>query len=41
MHGFEDCSMLSANPWKLMPLVLLVIVVIRFQLVVPSREVTQ
>ncbi len=41
MRGFEDFSMLSANPWKLVPLVLLVIVVMCFQLVLPSPEVTQ
>ena len=41
MRGFEDFSMLSANPWKLVPLVLLVIVVMCFQLVLPSQEVTQ
>jgi peptide/nickel transport system permease protein len=41
MRGFEDFSMLSANPWRLMPLVLLVIVVMCFQLVLPPQEVTQ
>ena len=41
MRGFEDFSTLSANPWKLAPLVLLVIVVMCFQLVLPSEEVTQ
>ena len=41
MRGFEDFSMLSANPWRLVPLVLLVIVVMCFQLVLPSQEVTQ
>lgn len=41
MRGFEDFSMLSANPWRLAPLVLLVIVVMCFQLVLPSQEVTQ
>jgi peptide/nickel transport system permease protein len=39
--GFEDFSTLSANPWRLVPLVLLVIVVMCFQLVLPSQEVTQ
>jgi peptide/nickel transport system permease protein len=41
MRGFEDFSMLAANPWRLVPLVLLVIVVMCFQLVLPSQEVTQ
>ncbi len=41
MRGFEDFSMLSASPWRLVPLILLVIVVMCFQLVLPSQEVTQ
>jgi ABC-type dipeptide/oligopeptide/nickel transport system permease subunit len=41
MRGFEDFSALSANPWRLVPLILLVIVVTCFQLVLPPREVTQ
>jgi peptide/nickel transport system permease protein len=41
MRGFEDFSTLSANPWRLVPLALLVIVVMCFQLVLPSQEVTQ
>jgi len=41
MRGFEDFSMLASNPWRLAPLVLLVIVVMCFQLVLPSQEVTQ
>jgi len=41
MRGFEDFSMLSANPWRLVPLVLLVIVVMCFQLVLPTQEVRQ
>jgi peptide/nickel transport system permease protein len=41
MRGFEDFSGLAANPWKLAPLVLLVIVVMSFQLVLPPQEVTQ
>jgi len=32
---------LSASPWRLVPLILLVIVVMCFQLVLPSQEVTQ
>ena len=41
MRGFEDFSALSANPWRLVPLVLLIIVVMCFQLILPSQEVTQ
>jgi peptide/nickel transport system permease protein len=41
MRGFEDFSTLSENPWRLAPLVLLVIVVMCFQLVLPPQEVTQ
>ena len=40
LRGFEDFSALSANPWRLAPLVLLVIVVMCFQLVLPPQEVT-
>src|SRR5713101_1543247 len=41
LRGFEDFSALAANPWRLVPLILLVIVVMCFQLVLPSQEVTQ
>ena len=41
LRGFEDFSVLAANPWRLVPLILLVTVVICFQLVLPSQEVTQ
>ena len=41
MRGFEDFSAVAASPWKLAPLILLVIVVMCFQLVLPSQEVTQ
>jgi peptide/nickel transport system permease protein len=41
MRGFEDLSTLSANPWRLVPLILLVIVVMCFQLVLPTQEATQ
>jgi peptide/nickel transport system permease protein len=41
MRGFEDFSLLAANPWRLAPIVLLVIVVMCFQLALPSQEVTQ
>jgi peptide/nickel transport system permease protein len=39
MRGFEDFSLLAANPWRLTPLVLLVIVVMCFQLALPAQEV--
>jgi len=41
VRGFEDFSTLAASPWRLVPLILLVIVVMCFQLVLPSQEVTQ
>lgn len=41
LRGFEDFSLLAANPWRLAPLLLLVIVVMCFQLALPSQEVTQ
>ena len=41
LRGFEDFSALAANPLRLVPLVLLVIVVMCFQLVLPSQEVSQ
>jgi peptide/nickel transport system permease protein len=41
MRGFEDFSTLAANPWRLAPLFLLIIVVTCIQLVVPPQEVTQ
>jgi peptide/nickel transport system permease protein len=41
MRGFEDFSALASNPWRLAPIILLVIVVMCFQLVLPSQEVTQ
>jgi len=41
LRGFEDFSALAANPLRLVPLILLVIVVMCFQFVLPSQEVTQ
>jgi len=41
LRGFEDFSAVAANPWRLVPLILLVIVVMCFQLVLPSQEVIQ
>ncbi|HEY6946874.1 MAG TPA: ABC transporter permease [Candidatus Acidoferrum sp.] len=40
LRGLEDISAVSANPWRLSPLVLLVLVVICFQLVLPAQEET-
>ena len=40
LRGFEDFSTLSANPWRLVPLILLIVVVMCFQLILPSQEVT-
>lgn len=41
MKGFENFSELAANPWRLAPFILLVIVVMCFQLILPSQEVAQ
>jgi peptide/nickel transport system permease protein len=38
LRGLEDFSATSANPWRLAPLALLVIVVSCFQLVLPAEE---
>lgn len=40
LRGLEDISALSANPWRLAPLVLLILVVICFQLILPAQEET-
>lgn len=40
LRGLEDVSAVSANPWRLAPLVLLIVVVICFQLVLPAQEET-
>jgi peptide/nickel transport system permease protein len=40
LRGLEDISAVSANPWKLTPLILLVLVVICFQLILPTQEET-
>ena len=41
LRGLEDISAVSANPWRLAPLILLVLVVICFQLVLPAQEETR
>jgi ABC-type dipeptide/oligopeptide/nickel transport system permease subunit len=38
LRGLEDYSALSANPWRIAPLVLLILVVVCFQLVLPAQE---
>jgi peptide/nickel transport system permease protein len=40
LRGLEDISAVSANPWRLSPLILLVLVVICFQLILPAQEET-
>ncbi|HVH71667.1 MAG TPA: ABC transporter permease [Candidatus Dormibacteraeota bacterium] len=40
LRGLEDISAVSANPWRLSPLLLLVLVVICFQLILPEQEET-
>jgi peptide/nickel transport system permease protein len=40
LRGLEDISVVSANPWRLTPLILLVLVVICFQLILPTQEET-
>jgi len=38
LRGLEDFSAVSANPWRLSPLILLVLVVICFQLALSAQE---
>jgi len=38
LRGLEDFSAVGSNPWSLSPLILLVLVVICFQLVLPTQE---
>jgi ABC-type dipeptide/oligopeptide/nickel transport system permease subunit len=38
LRGLEDFPALSANPWRIAPLVVLIVVVICFQLILPSQE---
>ena len=38
LRGLEDFSVVSGNPWRMCPLVVLVLVVISFQLVLPRQE---
>jgi peptide/nickel transport system permease protein len=38
LRGLEDFSAVSANPWSLCPLALLILVVVSFQMIVPLQE---
>jgi peptide/nickel transport system permease protein len=38
LRGLEDYSALAANPWRVAPLVLLILVVACFQLILPQQE---
>lgn len=38
LRGLEDFSLVSSNPWRLCPLILLVLVVIGFQLILAREE---
>ncbi len=38
LRGLEDFSAVSANPWRIAPLLVLILVVICFQLILPSQE---
>ena len=38
LRGLEDFSAVGANPWKLAPLAVLILVVVCFQLILPMRE---
>jgi ABC-type dipeptide/oligopeptide/nickel transport system permease subunit len=38
LRGLEDFSVVSANPWRLAPLMLLVLVVVSFQFILPPQE---
>ena len=40
LRGLEDISAVSANPWRLAPLILLMVVVVCFQLILPTQEET-
>ena len=38
LRGLEDISAVNANPWRLAPLILLMVVVVCFQLILPIQE---
>lgn len=40
LRGLEDISVVNANPWRLTPLALVILVVICFQLILPAQEET-
>jgi peptide/nickel transport system permease protein len=41
LRGLDDVSILHANPWRALPLVLLMLAVVSFQLVLPAPEEIQ
>jgi peptide/nickel transport system permease protein len=38
LHGFEDFSAMAANPWRVAPLLVLVVTVVCFQFIFPESE---
>lgn len=38
LRGLEDFSLVAANPWRIFPLLLLILAVTSFQLILPSQE---
>lgn len=38
LRGLEDFSAITANPWRIAPVVLLIVVVVCFQLILPAQE---
>lgn len=40
LRGLEDISAVGRNPWRLAPLILLMVVVVCFQLILPTQEET-
>jgi peptide/nickel transport system permease protein len=41
LRGLEDFSIVQANPWRALPLLLLILVVVSFQLILPAQEEIQ
>ena len=41
LRGLEDFSIVQANPWRVLPLLLLILVVVSFQLILPAQEEIQ
>jgi ABC-type dipeptide/oligopeptide/nickel transport system permease subunit len=38
LRGSEDFSAMAANPWRLVPLVVLILTVVSFQFIFPGSE---